>query len=389
MSDDQRVRLVQVNLAYDASLTTPDDLLKTYDTLTGWSEAAFGAGAVVLTIQRYTRNVSVSRRGVDYEFVADSGPGMMPPWATADGIVRAVAAAQPDVVHVNGLLFPGMAEALRQALPDRTAIVLQDHAGRLPRPWPFGGRTAPRWGRALAAADACLFTSRLLAERWHAIGLPLGVPIIEIPEAGSSVEPVDVREARRATRIAANPAILWVGRLDENKDPLTVLDGLERALPSLATAHCWMLYAGGPLEAAVRRRVGTSATLSDRVSLVGAVPHDEIATYFSAADIFISGSHQEGSGYALIEAMACGAMPCVSDNASFRALTGTCGVRWRVGDASACAEALLALADRDRETERHLILQRYGNALSWEAIGRQTLDEYRALVDRRRVVHQR
>ena len=30
-----------------------------------------------------------------------------------------------------------------------------------------------------------------------------------------------------------DPLILWVGRLTTNKDPLTVLDGLERALPQM------------------------------------------------------------------------------------------------------------------------------------------------------------
>ena len=43
-----------------------------------------------------------------------------------------------------------------------------------------------------------------------------------------------------------------------------------------------------------------------------------------AADLFVLGSHREGSGYSLIEALACGLPPVVTDIHAFRTLTG-CG----------------------------------------------------------------
>ena len=55
--------------------------------------------------------------------------------------------------------------------------------------------------------------------------------------------------------------------------------------------------------------------------------------YYSAADVFISGSHYEGSGYALIEAMSAGLVPIVTDIPSFRSIAGDCGERWQPGDA--------------------------------------------------------
>ena len=44
--------------------------------------------------------------------------------------------------------------------------------------------------------------------------------------------------------------------------------------------------------------------------------------YYGAADVFVSGSHSEGSGYALIEAMSAGVVPVVTDIPSFRAIAG-------------------------------------------------------------------
>jgi glycosyltransferase involved in cell wall biosynthesis len=46
--------------------------------------------------------------------------------------------------------------------------------------------------------------------------------------------------ARTAIGATGTPLILWVGRLTTNKDPLTVLDALERALPKIPEARAIM-----------------------------------------------------------------------------------------------------------------------------------------------------
>ena len=60
-----------------------------------------------------------------------------------------------------------------------------------------------------------------------------------------------------------------------------------------------------------------------------------------AADVFVLGSHREGSGYSLIEALACGLPPVVTDIPSFRSLTaaGAVGALWPCGDARALGDA--------------------------------------------------
>src|SRR5207247_434398 len=136
--------------------------------------------------------------------------------------------------------------------------------------------------------------------------------------------------------VPARTALLWVGRLNANKDPLTVLDGFERSLGALPAATVTMIYTAEDLLPAVRERIERSAVLKERVRLVGTVPHARLPEFYSAADMFVLGSHREGSGYALMEACACGAVPVVTDIPTFRLLTGgVVGALWTPGDAAA------------------------------------------------------
>ncbi len=43
--------------------------------------------------------------------------------------------------------------------------------------------------------------------------------------------------------------------------------------------------------------------------------------YYNSADYFVLGSHYEGSGFSLVEAMSCGVIPIVTDIPSFRMMT--------------------------------------------------------------------
>jgi glycosyltransferase involved in cell wall biosynthesis len=118
-------------------------------------------------------------------------------------------------------------------------------------------------------------------------------------EASTPLRPVARQAARQETGLRGSPAVLWVGRLNANKDPLTVLDGFERSVERLPHATLTMIYSTEELLAPVRRRVESAPALSARVHLVGTVPRDRMPMYFSAADLYVGGSHHEGSGYAL------------------------------------------------------------------------------------------
>ena len=379
-------RIAQVNAVFDPDATTPDALLDHYTTLTEWGAAMSGAGARVTVYQRFRSDARVERDGVTYEFVRDGHT----PWLSTSGappaFVHAVARQPADVVHVNGLIFPRLVAGIRQLAGRQPAIVVQHHGGEFPvrGAGPVGAWRRKRWRDGLLAADAVSFTSADQAAPWRSAGVLVDQRVLAIVEAGTCLRPVPRERARVAAGVSGDPLILWVGRLTGNKDPLTVLDGLEQALPRLPGASVVMAFGGADLLADVTARVRSSPTLYPRVTLAGHVPHDEMPNYYAAADIFVSGSHAEGSGYALIEALSAGVVPVVTDIAPFRVIAGPCGARWPPGSASAFAAALLDVCARDAATARAQVKAHFDRVLSWEAIAATTLDAYRELSEQKR-----
>lgn len=367
------MRVVQVNFRFDDTLTDPDALLERYTTLTGWSRALLEAGAAcVSVVQRFSRDAVVTRDGIHYTFHADHTSAR-----------HAVVRARPDIVHVNGLDSPAPTWALRRALPASARMVVQDHGSQVPDE--RGGRIERHVRRAfrtgaLRGVDAFFFTAPEQAEPWLAAGLIAPrQPVYQVLEASTMLRPVDGQQARRTSGVQGSPAVLWVGRLNANKDPLTVLDGFERSLTDLPAATLTMIYGEDDVLEDVQRRVSVSPALAARVRLAGRVPHHRMAEFYSAADLFVLASHREGSGYALLEACACGAVPVVTSIPTFRVITanGAVGALWHPGDPGACARVLVGAARQDLRLARTQVIEHFERSLSWSAVGEQAMEAYR------------
>jgi glycosyltransferase involved in cell wall biosynthesis len=381
------VKIVQVNYAYAAQVSDHAALLDMYDTLTGWSEAVAGAGADVSVVQAFHYDAQLIHNGIEYVFCADARPstGASPRrWRRPRTLEAAVLAAKPDLIHVNSLEFAPEIWLLRRALPRAVAVVVQDHANAVPRSFSFKGAVRRR---LLGAADAFLFTSTEQALPWQSNGFIADKQrVYSVLESSTTLKPMDRDTARSISRTEGRPSILWVGRLNSNKDPMTVLQGFERALELLPDAVLTMVYGEDDLLPAVRRRVSESPALARSVRLVGRVPHDQMAAFYSAADLFVLGSAHEAAGYSLIEACACGVVPVVTTIPSFRAITatGTIGVLWPHGDAARCAQAIVDAAGRDLAEERRRVLTHFDHHLSWPVVGACALRIYRDVCAARR-----
>jgi glycosyltransferase involved in cell wall biosynthesis len=193
--------------------------------------------------------------------------------------------------------------------------------------------------------------------------------IHEVMEVSSVFSPMDKELARDHTGVQGEPVFLWVGRLNENKDPLTVVKAFLRFAEIKPSAHLYMIYHTEELLEEINELLRASPQKRN-VTLVGQVPHEKLQCWFSSADVILSGSYYEGSGTAVCEAMSCGCMPVVTDIASFRMITdhGKCGLLCEPGNEEALLCALKQTLEIDMTEKQRLSLDFFKTNLCFEAI---------------------
>ncbi len=369
------MHVVQVNCARDRLRRPSADLLDAWPTLSSVAAAVRTTGANVTVVLSSHSDVVCEREGVTFRFVAERCTGRGPLSICAPlRLSRVVRALQPDVIHVNGFGFPFHTRAL---CAHHVPVLVQHHAdnpqGRL--------RLLKKWG--LAKISGVAFTSSeqvrpFIANRYFGPA----TPVFEIPESSTQFQDGDVASARRATGVHGHPAILWVGHLNENKDPLTVLDGFALALQNLPDAELWFCYRTAPLLDRIQARLACDRKLAAHVHLLGPVGHAAVEQLCRAADFLALGSRQESCGYAVLEALACGATPILSNIPAFRAITGrgAVGALCEPGNAAAFATALETLCHRPIEVLRRRAIAHFRKELSFAVVGRKLLAAYEAII---------
>lgn len=141
---------------------------------------------------------------------------------------------------------------------------------------------------------------------------------------------------RRAARAAVGlpperPVLLFVGQVKRGKGVLDIVDAvslLRRELP--AGTLPLLLVIGNPDPPEILEEISRRSVAGDVAEDVRVLPQQEhIERWMQAADILVSGSHQdtEGMSRVLHEAMACGTVPIATDIRGNReALTPETGI---------------------------------------------------------------
>jgi glycosyltransferase involved in cell wall biosynthesis len=371
------LHVAQINFLPASAGLTHDEVLDQWRSLVDIAEVAASSGTRVSVIQAAARDDRFTRNGIDYHFVDISGRiGMK---GRGRRFARVLADIKADVLHANGLDFAEDAFAVAQCLP-QLPIIFQDHADRPPRWW-----RRLQWRRWYAAVSGVAFTSRELALPFTRAGLfGSRMRLFAIPESSSRFTLGRRVDARVETGMHGDPCVLWVGHLSAGKDPLTVLEGVALATAKLPGLQLWCAFGSAPLMDDVQQCIARDARLADRVHLLGMVAHADVERLMQSADLFVSGSLAESCGYVVLEAMACGVTPVITDIPSFRALTddGRVGHLWPCGDAARLAEALVAVASNRISPER--VRAHFDATLSFKAVGRQWAHAYAQVLDARR-----
>lgn len=227
------------------------------------------------------------------------------------GLRRTLDAIAPDVVHGHFVVEHGFYGAVARARPYVVTAWGSDvlvEPGRDPI-----SKQIAKW--TLRRADAVTSNNAHMAERIVALGadrakvhvVTLGAERYDIERADSSVN----RRApggRRAPVIASTRAHEPLYNIADIVDAFADLS-LTHPAARLHIAH------SGSLTGELRRR---AAPLGDRVEFTGTLERPAFRDLLAEAEIFVSVPSSDATSVALLQAMAAGAFPIVSDLPSLR-----------------------------------------------------------------------
>jgi glycosyltransferase involved in cell wall biosynthesis len=141
----------------------------------------------------------------------------------------------------------------------------------------------------------------------------------------------------------------WVGRLEEQKDPVLAARVFIELCRTHAEAQCVMVGDGSLLEN-VRREIAGSGLAGDRINLAGRLGRPDVANLMRRSKATLLTSHYEGSPRVLFESLACGApMAATLESDPGRILRPGINGAHCSRDASQIAESLRELSELDPE----------------------------------------
>lgn len=197
-----------------------------------------------------------------------------------------------------------------------------EHVGRLARHWDAVVAVNPSIRRR-AAMEMPWLASRLAA-------IPIGVPL---PARVAERTPSDVLR------------LVYHGELRAHQKRVLDLVGMLDLLVARGVRAQLTLVGDGPARADIEAR-GKSLIAAGHLVLRGALPHAETLAELERHDVYVLASEFEGTPNAMLEAMARGCVPVVSDLETLASVVAhdDNGLRFPPGDVAAFATAVASLA---------------------------------------------
>jgi len=351
------MRIVSTSYSKTEEFNDPQAWLKRINFYTGILDG-LARNNEVFSIERINYEGAYQQNAVQYHFIKLQKKVVHFPWR----MHRLIKKLRPDVVLVNGLIFPLQIIQLRLFLGKKTKIIVFHRAEK-----PFTGIKRNLQQLADGCINAYLFTSFAFKKAWEK-NIDIA-KIHEVIQASSAFEATNKSEARKQTGITGYPVFLFVGRLDANKDPLTVVSAFCDFLKQQPHARLYLIYQEEHLLQEVIDLIGSNEA-GESIFLVGKVPHYQMQYWYNSAEFIISGSHYEGSGVSVSEAMSCGCIPIVTDIPSFQSMTGSgkCALFFEPGNEQELLAALSKAGKMDINTVKAKVLEQFRRELSFEAI---------------------
>lgn len=271
---------------------------------------------------------------------------------------RHVAGIRPDLIHVfyatsYGLVSSFIAGPPVVLSPMGTDVLISSKESRTAR---FMVR------RAIARADLILSVAGHISRR-----------VIELGADPARVETfprgVDLGRFTYRPRPPGGQAVILSNR---RLEPVYNIDQLIRAAPLVLRSHPearFVIYGEGFLRQELET-LAAACGVAGSVDFRGAIDHDQVPPALSGGDIYVSCSRSDGTSACLLEAMATGLYPIVSDIEANRDwIQNNCnGALVPLDDPEALSKALLEALDspdgRRRAAERNRVIVE--RRASWE-----------------------
>lgn len=301
-------------------------------------------------------------------------------------MAKMAARLDPDIVHAPEYISTAVFTTLYPNFGAQTVMTVPGNIfDRLSTPGAF--KTTPlgavilKWAAQQTARSGptLIAISQDMKQWWEWTGsypprthwIPLGIDVDRFrPTEG----------ARQAIGLDNDiPFFLYVGRYAVEKGILDLLDALgevHRRLPDTLFKVA-LVGRGDQLERIERRR--SELGLNDLVDVHGWLAQDDLATWYSAADLFLMPSRNEPLGRVMLEAMACGTPVLGSDSAGPKdhIQEGVNGFVYPRGDVAALTEQLLWALQHPAQLQamRKASRDYVHDNLAWDRIARRVVDE--------------
>lgn len=248
-----------------------------------------------------------------------------------------LASGEFDLLHTHHNFVGSLGRALA---PRDLPIVDTEHADhRLhysPAQNAVNDATLWRADRVVANSRATLNSfyphERLLVPAWKRRVIYNGVDLDAIDKArtggGNGEEDRNDWETDR-------PRVVTVGRLIGTKNHSTLIEAFDDVRDSVPDAEL-LIVGDGPQRESLERLVA-ARRLGEHVRFTGTIPRKEVYRVLDASDVFALPSRSEGFCVALVEAMACGLAPVVSDIPVLHEVAGEAAAYADPGDPTAFA----------------------------------------------------
>jgi glycosyltransferase involved in cell wall biosynthesis len=250
-----------------------------------------------------------------------------------------------DVIHVHGLSYHTFAAVVAGSRLGKPVVTKVANSG------PASDVLKMREGQQLALTRLMLPTA-LRSDRFVALNPDVvgelaaaGVPRDRIVELPNGVETDG--DTRTDHRLHDPACVLYIGRLHPQKGVDTLLYAFAELRRRLERPATLRIVGDGPL-------ADTLVRLAERLEIASDVDfagqRDDVRADLDGADVFVLASRAEGLSNALLEAMAAGVPPVVSDIPGNRDVVedGRTGVVVAVDDVAALASAMAHVLTDER-----------------------------------------